>query len=445
VINFKLFFFLVLSFITRIVFLIFFGDIALILLGWDGLGLTSFLLVIFYKNRKRLGSGLLTVILNRTGDCFFLLVLAFSLGNGYAGSVCPTRRLILILLSITKSAQFPFSSWLPAAIAAPTPVSALVHSSTLVTAGVFILIRFSSGLPFYWLLFIGSLTMILAGFSAFFENDIKKIVALSTLSQLGVIIVSISMGLVDFTFFHLCTHAIFKALIFLCVGVAIHSVWGSQDLRSYGSLRFGIAYPYILLILASTSLLGFPFISGFYSKDLIVESFVNINQSLLFLLIFLVGIGLTAGYSVKLIKNLSSPLDQNCRRMLSLGGFNLVVGGPLILLGVLSVFSGSILSVILELNFNLFAVWDKVIPLFFIFLGVTAGFSFFSLSVRASSIFFLVPSSQLTSGVVEYSNMLRLDNGFVSSICSSSIFYAAGTSRSLFGGVAFLFFIFYFV
>jgi len=361
------------------VFLIFFGDMALILLGWDGLGLTSFLLVIFYKNRKRLGSGLLTVMLNRIGDCFFLLVLAFGLGNGYIGSVCPTSGVILILLSMTKSAQFPFRSWLPAAIAAPTPVSALVHSSTLVTAGVFILVRFSPGLPFYWLLFIGSLTILLAGFSAFFENDIKKIVALSTLSQLGVIIVSMSIGLVDYTFFHLCTHAIFKALIFLCVGVGIHSVWGSQDLRSYGSLRFGMVYPYVLLILASASLLGFPFISGFYRKDLIVESFVNIDQSLLFLLIFLLGIGLTTGYSVKLIKNLSSCIDQNCRSILSLGGFNLIVGGPLILLGVLSVFSGSLLSIILELNFNMFVIWDKFMPLFFIINGVIAGLSFSSL------------------------------------------------------------------
>ena len=418
---------------------------ALILLGWDGLGLTSFLLVIFYKNRKRLGSGILTVMLNRIGDCFFLLVLAFGLGNGYVGSVCPTRAAILILLSITKSAQFPFRSWLPAAIAAPTPVSALVHSSTLVTAGVFILVRFSPGLPFYWLLFIGSLTIMLAGFSAFFENDIKKIVALSTLSQLGVIIVSISIGLVDFTFFHLCTHAIFKALIFLCVGVAIHSVWGSQDLRSYGSLSFGIVYPYVLLILASASLLGFPFISGFYSKDLIVESFVNMDQSFVFLLIFLIGIGLTTAYSVKLIKNLSSCLDQNYSSILSLGGFNLIVGGPLILLGVLSVFSGSLLSIILELNFNMFVVWDKFMPLFFIFLGSIMGVSQSSACVRASSIFFLVPSSQLTSGVVEYSNILRVDNGFISSICSSSIFYVVGTSRSLLGGVTLFLFIFYFI
>ena len=257
-INFKLFFLLVLSFITSILFLIFFGDMALILLGWDGLGITSFLLVIFYKNRKRLGSGLLTVILNRRGDCFFLLLLAFRLGNGGMGGLCPTGIVILILLSITKSAQFPFRSWLPAAMAAPTPVSALVHSSTLVTAGVFILLRFSRGLPFYWLLFVGSLTLFLAGLSAFFENDIKKIVALSTLSQLGVIIVSISIGLCDFTFFHLCTHALFKALIFLCVGVAIHSVWGSQDLRSYGSLSCGIVYPYVFLILARASFLGFP-------------------------------------------------------------------------------------------------------------------------------------------------------------------------------------------
>merc|ERR550519_1208562 len=406
---------------------------ALILLGWDGLGLTSFLLVIFYKNRKRLGSGILTVILNRTGDCFFLLVLAFGLGNGYVGSVCPTRAAILILLSITKSAQFPFRSWLPAAIAAPTPVSALVHSSTLVTAGVFILIRFSPGLPFYWLLFIGSLTIMLAGFSAFFENDIKKIVALSTLSQLGVIIVSISIGLVDFTFFHLCTHAIFKALIFLCVGVGIHSVWGSQDLRSYGSLRFGIVYPYVLLILASASLLGFPFISGFYRKNLIVESFVNMNQSFIFLLIFLLGIGLTTGYSVKLIKNLSSCLDQNYSSILSLGGFNLIV------------FSGSLLSIMLELNFNIFFVWDKFMPLFFIFLGVIMGISSSSLCVRASSMFFLVPCSQLTSGIVEYSNVLRVDNGFISSICSSSIFYTMGTSRLLLGGITFFLYIFYFI
>lgn len=287
--------------------------------------------------------------------------------------------------------------------------------------------------------------MLLAGISAFFENDIKKIVALSTLSQLGVIIVSISIGLVDFTFFHLCTHAMFKALIFLCVGVAIHSVWGSQDLRSYGSLSFGIVYPYVLLILASASLLGFPFISGFYSKDLIVERFLNMNERFLFYLIFLLRVGLTTGYSVKLIKNLSSCLDQNCSSMLSLGGFNLIVGGPLILLGVLSVFSGSLLGIMLELNFNLFVVCDKLIPLIFIFFGVIIGLSLSSLFVRASSMFFLVPLSQFTSGVVENSNMLRLDNGLVSSICSSSVSYIMGTSRSLLGGVALFLYIYYFI
>jgi len=418
---------------------------ALILLGWDGLGITSFLLVIFYKNRKRLGSGLLTVILNRRGDCFFLLLLAFRLGNGGMGGLCPTGIVILILLSITKSAQFPFRSWLPAAMAAPTPVSALVHSSTLVTAGVFILLRFSRGLPFYWLLFVGSLTLFLAGLSAFFENDIKKIVALSTLSQLGVIIVSISIGLCDFTFFHLCTHALFKALIFLCVGVAIHSVWGSQDLRSYGSLSCGIVYPYVFLILARASLLGFPFISGFYSKDLIVESFVNINQRLLFILIFILGIILTAGYSVKLIKNLISPLDHNVACLLSLGGFSIIVVVPLILLGLLSVISGSLLTSILELNFNLFLRLDKIFPLFFIFIGVMAGSFFSSFCVRASSIFYLVPSSQLFSGAVEHSNILSVDNGLFSSFCSGLIFYIMGTSRSLLGLTFVLIFFLYFI
>ena len=173
--------------------------------------------------------------------------------------------------------------------------------------------------------------------------------------------------------------------------------------------------------------------SGFYRKDLIAESFVNINQRLLFILIFLLGVTLTACYSVKLIKNLITPLDQNVACLVSLGGFNMIVGGPLMILGVISVISGSLLSGILDLNFNLFLRLDKLLPLFFIAIGVVVGSIFSSLCVRASSIFYLVPSSQIISGSLERSNILVVDNGLFSSFCSGFIFHAMSTSRSLLG------------
>merc|ERR550519_1358489 len=282
---------------------------ALILLGWDGLGLTSFLLVIFYKNRKRLGSGILTVILNRTGDCFFLLVLAFGLGNGYAGSVCPTRGVILILLSITKSAQFPFRSWLPAAIAAPTPVSALVHSSTLVTAGVFLLVRFYSFLSSHSifnpiLLLIATLTITIAGIAATIETDLKKIIALSTLSQLGVIIAALGLGLPLLAFFHLITHALFKALLFVCAGSVIHFHDHDQDLRATGNIAISNPTLTSCITIANLALCGTPFLAGFYSKDLILEISSFSPNNIIILIIFFIATGLTAGYSIRFSVNL---------------------------------------------------------------------------------------------------------------------------------------------
>jgi NADH-ubiquinone oxidoreductase chain 5 len=159
-------------------------------------------------------------------------------------------------------------------MAAPTPVSALVHSSTLVTAGVYLLIRFSSlsRESMNWALFvIASLTMFMSGLVAFYEYDLKKIIALSTLSQLGVMIFSISIGLPQLAFFHLVTHALFKALLFLCAGVIIHGNQNSQDIRSYGSLILNFPVIGSCLNLANLSLCGLPFLSGFYSKDIIVE------------------------------------------------------------------------------------------------------------------------------------------------------------------------------
>lgn len=182
----------------------------------------------------------------------------------------------MVVAALTKSAQFPFCRWLPLAMAAPTPVSALVHSSTLVTAGVFLLVRFfpvfSSNVSLCgWLFAVGRLTSLLAGVAAFVELDFKKVVAYSTLRQLGVMMVRLGLGLWRLAFFHLLAHAIFKALLFLCVGVLIARHGHGQDLRSIGNLVKGMPIIQAGIVLARGALCGVPFLSGFYSKDAILE------------------------------------------------------------------------------------------------------------------------------------------------------------------------------
>jgi NADH-ubiquinone oxidoreductase chain 5 len=195
------FYWLVFLFVMSMFFLVFSGNFFITMVGWDGLGLVSFCLVIFYTNSSRLESGLITVFRNRVGDVFFLLAFYFFLGGGRLSWDVFFKRdvflLILFLGAITKSAQVPFSAWLPAAIAAPTPVSSLVHSSTLVTAGVYVLIRFNYLFTFFcynFFKFFFVFTMFLAGFCAIVESDFKKIVAISTLRQLGIMMFILSVG-----------------------------------------------------------------------------------------------------------------------------------------------------------------------------------------------------------------------------------------------------------
>ena len=199
-----------------------------LLLGWDGLGVTSYLLVCYYSSEKRFNASILTALTNRVGDVALLLRIALWAGLGGFSYLLRRNRatlglpmaggVVFILAAITKRAQIPFSSWLPAAIAAPTPVSALVHSSTLVTAGVYILIRLNfivEGLGGNWaLLLVGAITTCMAGASALFEKDIKKVVALSTLRQLGVMFFSLGVGAAGVAFSHLISHAYFKAILF---------------------------------------------------------------------------------------------------------------------------------------------------------------------------------------------------------------------------------------
>jgi NADH-ubiquinone oxidoreductase chain 5 len=210
---------------------------------------------------------------------------------------------LVVLAAMTRSAQIPFSSWLPAAIAAPTPVSALVHSSTLVTAGVYLLIRFSPAFG-HWLnvilLLVSGLTMFMAGLGANFEFDLKRIIALSTLSQLGLMIITISIGLSGLAFFHLLTHALFKALLFMCAGGVIHSIGDSQDIRFMGGLSVYIPFTSSSLIVSNFALCGMPFLAGFYSRDFILEMFSMSYVNVFGFFLLFVSTGLTVCYSFRL-------------------------------------------------------------------------------------------------------------------------------------------------
>merc|ERR1711997_843529 len=298
---------------ASIVLLIISPNLISILLGWDGLGISSYLLVIYYRRRKSYNAGIITVISNRVGDaliiiCFRRLIYLNSL-NIFISSYTADPTLypifsLLIIAGCTKRAQIPFRAWLPAAMAAPTPVSALVHSSTLVTAGVYLLIRINLIIieinMRYILLLIGIITIIIAGMTAIIEIDMKKIIALSTLRQLGIIILTLGIGNPILSFFHLLSHAFFKAILFMCAGIVIHNMKDYQDIRkigiSYNNLNFCIS----IIIIANIRLCGLPFLRGFYSKDLIIEILIIKGKNLFLFFFIMIGTMLTVIYSCRL-------------------------------------------------------------------------------------------------------------------------------------------------
>nr|AIW06058.1 NADH dehydrogenase subunit 5 [Vietnamella sp. MT-2014] len=313
--NMNRFILLVLMFVLSMMFLIISPNLISILLGWDGLGLVSYCLVIYYQNVKSYNAGMLTALSNRVGDVALLMAIAWMLNFGsfnyifYLASMKDKTEMVIIgslvvLAAMTKSAQIPFSAWLPAAMAAPTPVSALVHSSTLVTAGVYLLIRFSSLLEGSFmnkiLLLVAGLTMFMAGLGANFEFDLKKIIALSTLSQLGLMMSVLAMGLPKLAYFHLLTHAMFKALLFMCAGAIIHNMSDSQDIRNMGNLVSGMPYTTGCLNVANMALCGFPFLAGFYSKDLILEVASLSNMNMFSYWLYFISTGLTMCYTLRL-------------------------------------------------------------------------------------------------------------------------------------------------
>ncbi|YP_002808569.1 NADH dehydrogenase subunit 5 (mitochondrion) [Scylla paramamosain] len=354
--TFNRFMYLVLAFVLSMSFMVLSPNLISILLGWDGLGLVSYALVIYYQNEKSANAGMLTILSNRVGDVAILLGIGLmsSLGSWnflfysyYMDESWMLLKIFLMISAMTKSAQIPFSAWLPAAMAAPTPVSALVHSSTLVTAGVYLMIRFSAALEGSmiqsFLLVISCLTMFMAGLGANFEYDLKKIIALSTLSQLGVMLSILSLGFSDLAFFHLLSHALFKALLFMCAGIIIHSVGGYQDIRFMGNLVKFMPLTVSYMTIANLALCGFPFMAGFYSKDMILEvafmSWINFIARLLYVM----ATGLTVMYTFRLIF-FSLTGEYNLGSLSNLSDEDFLMTNSMSILGLGAILGGSVLS-----------------------------------------------------------------------------------------------------
>nr|YP_010478296.1 NADH dehydrogenase subunit 5 [Nesophrosyne sp. 126 GMB-2012]UVI59740.1 NADH dehydrogenase subunit 5 [Nesophrosyne sp. 126 GMB-2012] len=376
---------LVLMFVTSMLLMIMSPSLVSIMLGWDGLGLVSYCLVIYYSSLKSYLAGMITCLINRLGDIGLLVSISWLFGYGswnfmfyleYYGNYI---FYLIMISSFTKSAQIPFSSWLPAAMAAPTPVSALVHSSTLVTAGVYLLIRFYSYLIFmnYFFMFVGIMTMTMSSFCANYEFDLKKIIALSTLSQLGLMMSCLFMGLVDLSLFHLLSHAMFKSLLFLCSGVIIHLMGGSQDIRVMGSICVSLPLTCSCFNIANMSLCGVPFLSGFYSKDFIIEVGVFNGLNMFYLIFFYLGLGMTSLYSIRLIYyTLLVGYNYNSFIYSGLGGMIYHMKYSLIMLSVFSLSFGCMFMWLtnLDLGFLVLPFSIKVLSLLMVSLGIYLGY-----------------------------------------------------------------------
>jgi len=447
---------LVYLFVVSIILLVFSPNLISLLLGWDGLGLVSYCLVIYYQNEKSANAGILTILSNRVGDVALLLRISWLARYGswnffysqllYGNSIFFVLVLVL-LAGITKSAQIPFSAWLPAAIAAPTPVSALVHSSTLVTAGVYLLIRFHYVLSINnFLFYIGSFTIFISGLGANFETDLKKIIALSTLSQLGVIMFTLALGYYEFSFFHLLSHALFKSLLFLCAGVFIHSMGDIQDIRYLGGLNLGCPVSSFFFVACSLSLCGFPFLAGFYSKDLILESYMLDHLRLIIILVVVLGTLFTATYSTRLLfylyfKNFGSKINI-C--LAELRGMVVPIGA----LFFVSVFAGSYISwlfippifIFLPMFFKTMILRGIFFGSYFIFimiynlilvqfknLGDTVHFISRIWFMPILSTYFLVPPLYLGNLLIKY-----LDQGWVEIIRGQGFYLVANKGGSFF-------------
>ncbi len=344
-------------FLFSMLILVLADNLLLLFVGWEGVGLCSYLLIGFwFTKREKAVAGMKAFIVNRIGDAaflasiflFFTLFQSLNFSDMHTEIVTPSLALwtclLMFLGAAGKSAQLPFYVWLPSAMAGPTPVSALIHAATMVTAGVYLIIRTSElWLVHPWALnvvaIVGTSTAILGAYLGCKAWDVKKVLAYSTISQLGYMFLALGVGAFSSALFHLTTHAFFKACLFLSAGSLIHGLNGEQDIRKMGELRKKMPFTFLSFLIGSLALMGLPFFSGFFSKDEILYHTFHEGHYFLWLIAVL-GAGLTAFYTTKVLYYVFWKKAESSQDKVHESGWWMKI--PLLILSLLSVVAGAL-------------------------------------------------------------------------------------------------------